>query len=216
MKSRKKQLPNTLIPGIIILFLFMIWAVLVASKAGFINIFDNFYINLLCNKNPANIHFAKTFTVLGNTSTILIETIILFVVLLIFRKFAYAIFTAGTMICANGCNWILKHIIQRSRPSVRHLIYADGYSFPSGHSVGSAALAGVLIVLTTLIIKKKLPKLVLCFIWFLFPLIIGYTRIFLHVHYPSDVFGGWMEGIAFVLLCKAAFDYFYLNKTEIH
>ena len=118
------------------------------------------------------------------------------------------------MICANGFNWILKHVVQRARPSVHHLVYADGYSFPSGHSVGSAALFGILIVLTILLVKSKAWKTILIIIWVLFPLLIGYTRIFLHVHYPSDVVGGWLEGITFVLIGYSFLYHFYI-ETEI-
>ena len=115
------------------------------------------------------------------------------------------------MICANGYNWIIKHAVQRHRPTVHHLVYADGYSFPSGHSVGSAALFGVLIILTILLVKSKFWKTLLIIIWALFPILIGYTRIFVHVHYPSDVFGGWIEGITFVLLGYSFLYHFYIE-----
>lgn len=198
------------------LAIYVIWAILVASGAEFIHQFDNLIIKIVCNNNPANIAFAKTFTNLGNTSTIVVETVILFIILLLFKQFAYAWFTAGTMIAANGYNWIIKHIIQRPRPSVHHLVYADGYSFPSGHSVGSAALFGILIVLTILLIKSKFWKTLLIIIWALFPIIIGYTRIFVHVHYPSDVFGGWIEGITFVLIGYSFLYHFYIEPKILN
>ena len=187
------------------------WAVLVSTSSQFIHSFDNAVIDIVCNTNPTNVAFAKTFTNLGNTSVITIETIILFIILIVFKQYAYAFFTAGVMICANGYNWIIKHAVERHRPLVHHLVYADGYSFPSGHSVGSAALCGVLIVLTILLIKSKFWKTLLIIIWTLFPLMIGYTRIFVHVHYPSDVFGGWIEGITFVLLGYAFLYHFYVE-----
>ena len=170
---------------------------------------------MVCNTNPANVAFAKTFTNLGNTSVITIETIILFIILIVFKQYAYAFFTAGVMICANGYNWIIKHAVQRHRPLVHHLVYADGYSFPSGHSVGSAALFGVLIILTILLVKSKFWKTLLIIIWALFPILIGYTRIFVHVHYPSDVFGGWIEGITFVLLSYSFLYHFYIEPKML-
>ena len=170
---------------------------------------------IIYTSNTSLINFAKTFTNLGNTSTIVVETIILFIILLVFKQYAYAWFTAGVMICANGFNWILKHVVQRPRPTVRHLVYADGYSFPSGHSVGSAALFGVLIVLTILLIKSTSLKTILVIIWALFSLTIGYTRIVLHVHFPSDVMGGWLEGITFVLLGYSFLYHFYLEPKLI-
>ena len=202
---------DSLIPASIFVVIYAAWAMLVSSSSQFIHSFDNAVIGIVCNTNPTNVAFAKTFTNLGNTSVITIETIILFIILIVFKQYSYAFFTAGVMICANGYNWIIKHAVERHRPFVQHLVYADGYSFPSGHSVGGAALCGVLIVLTILLIKSKFWKTLLIIIWTLFPLMIGYTRIFVHVHYPSDVFGGWIEGITFVLLGYAFLYHFYVE-----
>lgn len=216
MINTRRPPKHALAWGCAFLVLYVVWAILVSMNSEFIQQFDKTIISIVCNNNPANIKFATTFTNLGNTSTITIETIILFVVLLLFKQFAYAWFTAGTMIAANGYNWIIKHAIQRHRPTAHHLVYADGYSFPSGHSVGSAALFGILIVLTILLVKSKFWKTLLIIIWALFPLVIGYTRIFVHVHYPSDVFGGWIEGITFVLLGYSCLYHFYIEPELLN
>lgn len=203
---------DPLIPATIFTLIYAIWAFLVASGSGLIHAFDRAVIGLICNNNPANVNFAKAFTNLGNTSTILIETIILFIILLVFKQYAYAWFTAATMAAANGYNWTIKHAVARQRPPVHHLVYASGYSFPSGHSVGSATLFLILIILTILLIKSRALKTILIIIWALFPLLIGYTRVFTHVHYPSDVLGGWLEGIVFVLIGYSFLYHFYLDS----
>ncbi|WP_419514118.1 phosphatase PAP2 family protein [Lactobacillus kimbladii] len=205
---------DTIVPATIFLIAYAAWAILVASENQFIQKFDQTVINIICNNNPAAIKFATTFTNLGNTNVIMFETIILVIVLAFCRKFAYAFFTAGTMIAANGYNWIIKHAIARHRPLTQHLVAAHGYSFPSGHSVGSATLFGILIVLTILLIKNKAIKTVLCIIWACFPILIGYTRIFNHVHYPSDVVGGFLEGIAFLLIGYSFLYHYYLENQR--
>lgn len=202
---------GSLVPASIFVVIYAVWALLVSSGSHIITMFDNAVVGTICNNNPANVAFATLFTNLGNTSVITIETIILFIILITFRQYAYAWFTAGVMICANGYNWIIKHAVERRRPTIHHLVYADGYSFPSGHSVGSAALFGILIVLTILLIRSKFWKSLLIIIWALFPILIGYTRIFVHVHYPSDVLGGWIEGITFVLLGYAFLYRYYIE-----
>ncbi len=202
---------DTIIPATIFLILYAGWAILVASENQFIHEFDRTVINIICNNNPILIKFATVFTNLGNTNVIMVETILLVIVLALFKKFAYAFFTAGTMIAANGYNWIIKHAIARHRPFTHHLVAAHGYSFPSGHSVGSATLFGILIVLTILLIKNKAAKTVLCIVWACFPILIGYTRIFSHVHYPSDVVGGFLEGIAFLLIGYSFLYHYYLE-----
>ena len=148
-KYNNLTIHDTLIPGFIFLILYVIWALLVIYKNPFIHSFDQTIIHLLSNNNPTNVAIATKLTVIGNTSTLTIATIILFICLLIAKRFAYAFFSAGLMICANGYNWITKHAVERHRPLVHHLVFADGYSFPSGHSVGSATFFGILIVLTT-------------------------------------------------------------------
>ncbi len=202
---------DTIIPATIFLILYAAWAILVASENQFIHEFDRTVINIICNNNPILIKFATVFTNLGNTNVIMVETILLVIVLALFKKFAYAFFTAGTMIAANGYNWIIKHAIARHRPFTHHLVAAHGYSFPSGHSVGSATLFGILIVLTILLVKNKAAKTVLCIVWACFPILIGYTRIFIHVHYPSDVVGGFLEGIAFLLIGYSFLYHYYLE-----
>lgn len=204
-----------MVPAYVFMVIYAAWALLVSSGSQFIKLFDSVVVGMVCNTNPANVAFAKAFTNLGNTSVITIETIILFIILITFKQYAYAWFTAGVMICANGYNWVIKHAVERHRPTVHHLVYADGYSFPSGHSVGSAALFGVLIVLTILLVRSKFWKTLLIIIWALFPLLIGYTRIFVHVHYPSDVVGGWLEGITFVLLGYAFLYRYYIEPKML-
>ncbi len=212
MNNTRHAKRDTIIPATICLLIYAAWAILVSSNSQFIQQFDKTVINFICNNNPAAIKFSTTFTNLGNTNVIIVETIILVIILGIFRKYAYALFTAGTMIAANGYNWIIKHTIERPRPLVHHLVEAHGYSFPSGHSVGSATLFGILIVLTILLVKNKAIKTILCLIWACFPLLIGYTRIFNHVHYPSDVVGGFLEGISFLLIGYSFLYHYYLDK----
>ncbi len=189
-KYNNLTIHDTLIPGFIFLILYVIWALLVIYKNPFIHSFDQTIIHLLSNNNPTNVAIATKLTVIGNTSTLTIATIILFICLLIAKRFAYAFFL------------------------VHHLVFADGYSFPSGHSVGSATFFGILIVLTILLVKNKSWRTILIIIWSIFPLFIGYTRIFCHVHYPSDVIGGWLEGTTFVLLGFSVLYHLYLKKNK--
>lgn len=214
MQNQKKSPKDKIALATIFSLIYVVWILLVAGNTSFIQKFDQTIVNIITNYNPANIAFARKFTNFGSTLSISLVTVILFVILMVFKKYAYAYFTAGVMIAANGFNWILKHIVKRPRPSVHHLVYADGFSFPSGHSVGSAALCAVLIVLIILMVKPKFLKTILIILAVLFPLVIGYTRMFLHVHYPSDVVGGWLGGITFGLIGYSFLYHFYL-ETKI-
>ena len=89
---------------------------------------------------------------------------------------------------------ITKNVFQRPRPEILQLITIDGFSFPSGHSTYSMAIYGYLIYLLNDLSKSKNKNI---FITLLVVLIfsIGLSRIYLGVHYFSDVFAGFLSGL---------------------
>ena len=94
---------------------------------------------------------------------------------------------------------VLKHIFVRERPNHLRLIKQGGYSFPSGHSMISVCVYGYLLYLV-LKIKNKLLKYILsCLLIFLI-ISIGISRIYIGVHYPTDVIAGYSLGIVEVIL----------------
>lgn len=97
-------------------------------------------------------------------------------------------------------NLILKNLFVRSRPFGVALIEESGYSFPSGHSMTSLAYFGLFIYLiycSNLSKKKKVFSIsLLCFLIFL----IGISRIYLGVHYASDVIGGFILSIIYLVI----------------
>jgi undecaprenyl-diphosphatase len=214
MLEEHKHYTDTLLAGVIMAIVFIIWSAMVTLNASFITNFDQAVVKIVANHNPTEIQLFRHLTVIGNTSTIVVITVIIFIVLLWRKRVAAALFLALTMAVTNGFSWCLKHIVQRSRPAVHHLIYADGFSYPSGHSVGSMTLCLILLIFTFLWLKNKTAKTVLTLVWLFIPLFIGYTRMYLHVHFPSDVVGGWLEGITFVLLAYALYTRFYLNRQN--
>ena len=97
-------------------------------------------------------------------------------------------------------NLILKFIIQRPRPSGFNIIYESGYSFPSGHSMISTAFYGFLIYLVYKNMKNKVLKFVLMSLLFFLIVMICISRIYLGVHYASDVIGGFCISISYLML----------------
>ena len=96
-------------------------------------------------------------------------------------------------------NNLLKIIIQRPRPIEHRLIEETGYSFPSGHSMISMAFYGYLAYLTYKYIKNKNLKYTIIILLNILILSIGISRIFLGVHYTSDVLAGFI--ISIIYLC---------------
>lgn len=112
-------------------------------------------------------------------------------------------------------NLILKHLVQRPRPSEYRLINETGYSFPSGHSMASAAFYGFLIYLIYKNVKNKKVKIASIAILSLLIILIGISRIYLGVHYTSDVFAGFCVSISYLTVFTSLTDDF-INKKDIN
>lgn len=97
-------------------------------------------------------------------------------------------------------NKILKLIIARPRPPRLRLVIENGYSFPSGHSMVSFAFYGFLIYLINKNIKNKKIKYPLIVLLSLLILLIGISRIYLGVHYVTDVLGGYIIGLIYLMV----------------
>ncbi|QQE72661.1 phosphatase PAP2 family protein [Brevibacillus composti] len=161
---------------------------------------------LIIAKTQAMIHpqltsMMKFFTFLGDPLTLL--GVLLLAALTMFRqrKRWEALFL--TVALAGGAlfNWLLKWIFQRERPTLHRLIEETGYSFPSGHSMNAIILYGMIGMLCYLFLKNVWPKLLIVFGALLLILLIGNSRIYLGVHYPSDVAAGFAAGGVWLVIC---------------
>lgn len=110
-------------------------------------------------------------------------------------------------------NSSLKSIFERPRPELEHLVQVSAESFPSGHSMNSIAFFGFLAFLLYLKLKKiGKPNR---WVWFVAACLIGFiglSRVYLGVHYPVDVLGGFLAGLAWLFLC--IFLYTYIPKKN--
>jgi undecaprenyl-diphosphatase len=97
---------------------------------------------------------------------------------------------------------LLKVIIGRPRPAVDdHLVTVDSWSFPSGHSLNAMAVLGLLTVLAMRERPGRLRRVVLATVGALMVLMVGYSRVYLGVHWPSDVLAGWLIGALWLAVC---------------
>jgi undecaprenyl-diphosphatase len=99
-------------------------------------------------------------------------------------------------------NYALKNIFHRTRPDIQHLVNAGGYSFPSGHAMISATFYGMLGYLIWLNLhERNKPSWYVIVVTAIFITAIGVSRIYLGVHFPSDVVAGFAAGGIWLVAC---------------
>ena len=189
MKKRK-------IMGLILLIGFIVLTILLLTNN--ISSFDDFiYKYFFQMRNKFFDIFFIFFTRLGDIIPVTIITICL---LMIFNKEDRYIL-GSSMIITLLINQGLKYIIQRPRPPLEErLISQSGYSYPSGHSMMAMCLYGVLIYLINTKQKNKKLKIILTIVLSIIILLIGVSRIYVRVHYPSDVLGAYLLTILILII----------------
>jgi undecaprenyl-diphosphatase len=113
---------------------------------------------------------------------------------------------AAFVFLASAGGWLLddllKELFARPRPQVvPHLRQVMSLSFPSGHALNSAAVFLTLGALLMRIARSRLGKFYCMFVAMLATLLVGATRVYLGVHYPTDVLAGWLIGVSWALFC---------------
>ena len=140
---------------------------------------------------------AKFITNFGGAVFLSIATIAL-LLLIKNKKIGLSIFS--NIVIITILNQLLKKILRRPRPTEFRIVEETGYSFPSGHSMVSMAFYGYLIYLIYRYIKNKYIKWSLIVLLSILICLIGISRIYLGVHYTSDVLGGFLLSISYLVV----------------
>ena len=140
---------------------------------------------------------AKFITNFGGVIFLSIATIAL-LLLIKNKKIGLSIFS--NIVIITILNQLLKRILRRPRPTEFRIVEETGYSFPSGHSMVSMAFYGYLIYLIYRYIKNKYIKWLLIVLLSILICLIGISRIYLGVHYTSDVLGGFLLSISYLVV----------------
>lgn len=161
---------------------------------------DNLAYKILVEESrcPLLTKFMKIITSLSNTGVIvLIATIITLVLYQKNKKVALTI--PINLALAAILNQILKFLFHRPRPTGYRLLEIGGYSFPSGHAMASMAFYGFLIYLAHKFIKNNMLKNLIIILNILIIILIGISRVYLGVHYCSDVLVGYSISIIYLM-----------------
>ena len=131
-----------------------------------------------------------------------------------YGKWKFALQTIIVLLLSSLSNVVLKRVIQRERPTLEHLVAVNSLSYPSGHAMSAMAFYGFLSYLCLRSDMSFRSKLASVTILVLLILLIGISRIYLGVHFPSDVLAGYIGGLIWVTFCAIMFNVLDLYRSQ--
>lgn len=212
----KKVFTTSFIISMACAFGFVIIAILVGKQN--IAWFDDRLTSLIQGlENDTLTHIMNFFTIIGSTLPVTIITILIMFVLFTVLKFRWELlFFTGVVVGSLLLNIVLKLIFQRARPILHRIAEAEasGYSFPSGHSMAAFTLYGVLCFLLWKHARSALSRTLLIVLGSIMIVAIGVSRIYLGVHYPSDIVGAYLVSGTWLAVSIGLYQR-YLERRKI-
>ena len=142
----------------------------------------------------------RDLTALGGVTVLTLVAALAVVFLITRGRFQQAFYTALATGGGAIFGTVLKSLFARARPEVvPHLVEVNSLSFPSGHSMNSAIIYLTLAVMISRSFEEHKTRIFIIGVAALLVLTIGFTRLYLGVHYPTDVLGGWTVGATWAL-----------------
>jgi membrane-associated phospholipid phosphatase len=144
----------------------------------------------------------STVTQLGGATVLLAITVVAALALLLRRRVAHAALMAAALAGGEGLNMALKAAFERPRPGFSDpLATAAGFSFPSGHAMVSLTVYGALAFVVAAGVGSRRTRVVVLGSAVALVIAIGFSRLYLGVHYVSDVVAAYCAGLAWLMLC---------------
>lgn len=171
-------------------FVVLLVCVLTEHAAGFDDPVREFFYGL---RTPGLTGIAVAITMLADKRVIICICILLLIIPQTRLRFGVPLSAGALGVILT--NTLIKHLVQRSRPDVLHLVTEHGHSFPSGHSITSVFFYGLAIWLVWRHVNDPAARRILTIFLAIPVLLIGPTRIYLGVHYPTDVLAAWCLAI---------------------
>lgn len=194
--------------GSCFLLLFALLTYIIKFNSTWITSFDQLVTNWVYQLYPKATAFFLWITKFGNTVTVILLFIVISFLLIYGKCYVEAIWLASGFISMSGIlNPLLKIVISRERPTLEHLVTETSYSFPSGHALTSMVLYGTIFLLIPLFFHSKTGQIIMKILLISLILLIGISRIYLGVHFPSDILAGYCLGLTWLL-----FSYPYYEK----
>ena len=196
-----KNKQTFLTKGSFALLLFVILGYVVKFHSGQLKGIDNLLQTTLRGNLPhALTVFFSSLTSLINTPVIVTWDALLLAMFLYKKWWSEALLLGGNLVLTGLLVKLLKGVYQRPRPALQHLVVESGFSFPSGHALASTLIFGTLLIIVsqrmqTVHTKRLLQGLLIAMI-----LLIVMSRVYLGVHYPTDVLGSLLLGVGILYI----------------
>src|SRR5215218_9468922 len=188
-------------------FAYLIRKVIVLQQTSFDKTVFSFLDNFISDRNNNVMLF---FTFLGTHTFLVPANLILIAYSLFIKKHKwYSIKIPAIALSSLGLMFGLKHLFGRPRPDVPLLFEAEGLSFPSGHALFSITFYGLLLYFIYKAVWHTGLKWTLIVLLSILVLIIGFSRVYLRVHYATDVIAGFCVGFLWLV-----FAVWMLNRME--
>ncbi len=166
-------------------------------------------------RNPLVVKVFLWITLLGQSPTIIVFVLLTCLFLLLRRKLWQIIALLFTISGSNAFTFISKIIFHRPRPS-NPVFLESSNSFPSGHATSAIAFYGFLTYLLVRKVKKKRYRILITLFGILVMLAIGFSRLYLGVHYVSDVWAGYLVGFLWLIVAISIMEWKMFKKPIIH
>ncbi|TMW72047.1 phosphatase PAP2 family protein [Alteribacter natronophilus] len=188
--------------SVLLILMALLYMETVRTRAGkVLGEADSFIIGVVQNpESPALTEAAILITEAGSVTALTVIALLGGIFFAWQGKWKMALFYPAAAGAGGLVNWLLKVSFQRARPDMNPLITAEGFSFPSGHSMGSMMTYGLLAYFIVRIADKTPVRVTAFTAAAALIFIIGMTRIYLGVHYPTDVAAGFLAGGIWIVI----------------
>ncbi|MBT2293629.1 phosphatase PAP2 family protein [Paenibacillus albidus] len=166
-------------------------------------------------ETPALTAFAKALSLVGSSRLAIgISLLAMFLLYFLLKHRLELLLFLWVGTGSQVLNTVMKLLFHRERPNINRIIEEVGYSFPSGHSMAAFSLYGALTYLLWRHMRVRNERIVLIVLVVFMTMGIGWSRIYLGVHYPSDVIGGYLASGAWLMLSIGCFEAFRNSRIE--
>lgn len=163
-------------------------------------------------RTPLLTAIMKVITAIGDAPIALLLSVLVIIFLIIKKHQNEFLILALSFITGGVVNFLLKMIFRLPRPQIAPLIIKDDFTYPSGHAMNNLVFYGLLVFFVFRFTRHKKLSLMVGMLAALWIGLIGFSRVYLGVHYPSDIIGGYLAGFWILLTALLVDKTIYLYQ----